>query len=239
MSFGDGKKAGKRMSKEVIVTKDLSKTYGKGDLQVHALRKTNISIKQGDYIAIKGPSGSGKSTLMNLIGCLDKPTTGKLYIDNTDVYTLSENNLAKIRREKIGFIFQKYNLIPTLTALENVALSMGFAGVDSKTRIRKAKKLLDMVELSHRISHKPSELSGGEQQRVAISRALGNDPTIVLGDEPTGNVDTKSGNKIMDILENINNQGETVIVVTHDPTIAKRARRILSIEDGVVREENV
>ena len=176
---------------------------------------------------------------MNLIGCLDKPTTGKLYIDNTDVYTLSENNLAKIRREKIGFIFQKYNLIPTLTALENVALSMGFAGVDSKTRIRKAKTLLDMVELSHRISHKPSELSGGEQQRVAISRALGNDPTIVLGDEPTGNVDTKSGNKIMDILENINNQGETVIVVTHDPDIAKRARRILSIEDGVVREENV
>ncbi len=227
------------MSRGVIVTKDLSKTYGKGELKVYALRKTNISIKQGDYIAIKGPSGSGKSTLMNLIGCLDKPTTGKLYIDDTDVSTLSENNLAKIRREKIGFIFQKYNLIPTLTALENVTLSMGFAGVDSKTRIRRAKNLLDMVELSHRISHKPSELSGGEQQRVAISRALGNNPTIVLGDEPTGNVDTKSGNKIMDILENINNQGETVIVVTHDPNIAKRARRILSIEDGVVMEENV
>ena len=219
------------MNKEVIVTKDLSKTYGKGDLQVHALRKANITIKQGDYIAIIGPSGSGKSTLMNLIGCLDRPSTGKLYIDDTDVYTLGENDLAKIRREKIGFIFQKYNLIPTLSALENLTLSMGFAGVDSKTRIKKAKKLLDMVELS--------ELSGGEQQRVAISRALSNDPTIILGDEPTGNVDTKSGNKIMDILENINNKGETVIVVTHDPNIAKRARRILSIQDGIVREENV
>jgi putative ABC transport system ATP-binding protein len=227
------------MSNEVIVTKDISKTYGKGDLQVNALKKTNITIRQGDYIAIIGPSGSGKSTLMNLIGCLDKPTTGKLYIDNTDVYTLNEDKLAKIRREKIGFIFQKYNLIPTLTALENVTLSMGFAGVDSKTRIIKAKKLLEMVELSHRMDHKPSELSGGEQQRVAISRALGNNPAIVLGDEPTGNVDTKSGNKIMDILENINKKGETVIIVTHDPNIAQRARRILRIQDGAVTEENV
>ena len=227
-----------KINKEIIVTKDLSKTYGKGELQVHALRKTTISIKQGDYIAIIGPSGSGKSTLMNLIGCLDKPSTGKLLIDNTDVYTLKEDQLAKIRREKIGFIFQKYNLIPTLTALENVTLSMGFAGLDSKTRIKKAKHLLDMVDLSHRIKHKPSELSGGEQQRVAIARSLANDPSIILGDEPTGNVDTKSGNKIMDILENINKQGETVIVVTHDPTIAKRARRILEIRDGIVSEEN-
>ncbi|RLF59394.1 MAG: ABC transporter ATP-binding protein [Thermoplasmata archaeon] len=227
------------MNEDVIVTKNLSKTYGKGDLQVKALKETDITIKKGDYIAIIGPSGSGKSTLMNLIGCLDRPSSGKLYIDDTDVYKLKENELARIRREKIGFIFQKYNLIPTLTALENVMLSMGFAGVDSKSRIKKAKKLLDMVELSHRIEHKPSELSGGEQQRVAISRALGNNPTIVLGDEPTGNVDSKSGNKIMEILENINNKGETVIIVTHDPNIAKRASRILRIEDGVVREENV
>jgi putative ABC transport system ATP-binding protein len=227
------------MSDEVIVTKDLSKTYGKTHLKVYALRKTDIRVKKGDYIAIMGPSGSGKSTLMNLIGCLDKPTTGKLYIDNTDVYSLNENKLAKIRREKIGFIFQKYNLIPTLTALENVSLSMGFAGVNSRVRNRKAKELLEMVGLSHRINHKPSELSGGEQQRVAISRALGNDPSIILGDEPTGNVDTKSGSKIMDILENINNKGETVIVVTHDPNIAKRAKRILRIQDGSVSEENV
>jgi len=229
----------KSMNKDVIVTKNLSKTYGKGDLQVKALKETDITIKKGDYIAIIGPSGSGKSTLMNLIGCLDRPSSGKLYIDDTDVYKLKENELARIRREKIGFIFQKYNLIPTLTALENVMLSMGFAGVDSKSRIKKAKKLLDMVELSHRIEHKPSELSGGEQQRVAISRALGNNPTIVLGDEPTGNVDSKSGNKIMEILENINNKGETVIIVTHDSNVAKRASRILRIEDGVVREENV
>jgi len=229
----------KSMKEDVIVTKNLSKTYGKGDLQVKALKETDITIKKGDYIAIIGPSGSGKSTLMNLIGCLDRPSSGKLYIDDTDVYKLKENELARIRREKIGFIFQKYNLIPTLTALENVMLSMGFAGVDSKSRIKKAKKLLDMVELSHRIEHKPSELSGGEQQRVAISRALGNNPTIVLGDEPTGNVDSKSGNKIMEILENINNKGETVIIVTHDPNVAKRAGRILRIEDGVVREENV
>jgi len=226
------------MSKDVIVTKNLSKTYGKRDLQVHALRKTNIQIMQGDYIAISGPSGSGKSTFMNLLGCLDKPSTGRLYIDDTDVSTLSENQLAKIRREKIGFIFQKYNLIPTLNALENVALSMSFAGIKTKIRIERAKKLLDMVDLSERMHHKPSELSGGEQQRVAISRALANNPSIILADEPTGNVDTKSGNKIMGILENINSQGETVIVVTHDPDIARRARRILRIQDGVVSEEN-
>ena len=227
------------MSRDVIVTKNLSKTYGKGDLQVKALKETNVTIKQGDYIAIIGPSGSGKSTLMNLIGCLDRPSTGKLYIDGTDVYTLNENELARIRREKIGFIFQKYNLIPTLSAIENVSLSMGFAGIDKKTRVERATKLLEMVGLSHRIHHKPSEMSGGEQQRVAISRALGNNPSIVLGDEPTGNVDTKSGNTIMDILEEINNRGETVIIVTHDLNVAKRARRILRIQDGIVREEHV
>lgn len=227
------------MIDDVIVTKDLSKTYGKGDLQVHALRKTNIRIKQGDYIAIIGPSGSGKSTLMNLVGCLDKPSTGKLFIENTDVSQLTENQLAKIRREKIGFIFQKYNLIPTLNALENVALSMSFAGVKTKDRLEEAEKLLGMVDLSKRMTHKPSELSGGEQQRVAIARALSNNPSIILADEPTGNIDTKSGDKIMNILEDINAKGETIIVVTHDPNIAKRARRILKIQDGVVSEENV
>ena len=227
------------MIDDVIVTKDLSKTYGKGDIQVHALRKTNIRIKQGDYIAIIGPSGSGKSTLMNLVGCLDKPSTGKLFIENTDVSQLTENQLAKIRREKIGFIFQKYNLIPTLNALENVALSMSFAGVKTKDRLEEAEKLLGMVDLSKRMTHKPSELSGGEQQRVAIARALSNNPSIILADEPTGNIDTKSGDKIMNILEDINAKGETIIVVTHDPNIAKRARRILKIQDGVVSEENV
>jgi len=156
-----------------------------------------------------------------------------------DVSQLNENQLAKIRREKIGFIFQKYNLIPTLTALENVAISMGFAGVRQKDRLERAEKLLGMVDLSKRIRHKPSQLSGGEQQRVAIARALSNNPSIILADEPTGNVDTTSGNKIMGILEEINAKGETLIIVTHDQSIAKRARRILRIQDGVVSEENV
>jgi len=226
------------MSNEVIVTKDLSKTYGHGRVKVTALKKTNISINQGEYIAIMGPSGSGKSTFMNLLGCLDSPTTGKLYIDGIDVSTLNDNQLARIRRKKIGFIFQKYNLIPTLNALENSTLSMSFNKVGSDDRVRRAKELLDMVGLSHRLNHKPSEMSGGEQQRVAIARALANNPSIVLADEPTGNVDTKSGNKIMSILEEINSQGETIIIVTHDPNIAKRAKRVLRIQDGVVSEEN-
>jgi putative ABC transport system ATP-binding protein len=226
------------MSKDVIVTQNISKTYGKPPLQVYALRDTNLHIKQGDYIAIIGPSGSGKSTLMNLLGCLDKPTTGNIFIDGKDVSTLNENELARIRREKIGFIFQKYNLIPTLNALENVELSMGFAGVDSQTRTTKAKQLLELVELSKRLTHKPSEMSGGEQQRVAIARALANSPSIILADEPTGNVDTKSGENIMRILENVNKKGETIIVVTHNMAIAQRAKRVLRIQDGEVQEEH-
>jgi putative ABC transport system ATP-binding protein len=227
------------MSKDVIVTQNVSKTYGKPPLQVYALRETNLQIKQGDYIAIIGPSGSGKSTLMNLLGCLDKPTSGNIFIDGSDVSTLNENELARIRREKIGFIFQKYNLIPTLNALENVELSMGFAGVDSQVRTAKAKKLLEMVELSKRLTHKPSEMSGGEQQRVAIARALANSPSIILADEPTGNVDTKSGDNIMNILEEVNRKGETIIVVTHNMAIAQRAKRVLRIQDGVVQEGHV
>ena len=227
------------MSGNVIVTKNISKTYGIGDIQVHALKNVSVTIKRGDYIAISGPSGSGKSTFMNILGCLDTPTSGKIFIEGADVSTLKDNQLAKIRREKIGFIFQKYNLIPTLNALENVALSMSFAGVKTKIRLERSEKLLDLVHLSKRMLHKPSELSGGEQQRVAIARALANDPSIILADEPTGNVDTKSGNNIMDILEDINHKGETIIVVTHDPAIAKRARRVLKIQDGIVSEENV
>jgi putative ABC transport system ATP-binding protein len=225
------------MSTDVIVTQNISKTYGKPPLQVFALRETTLRIKQGDYIAIIGPSGSGKSTLMNLLGCLDKPSSGKIYIDGKDVSLLNENELARIRREKIGFIFQKYNLIPTLNALENVELSMGFAGVDSQLRTASAKKLLEMVELSKRMTHKPSEMSGGEQQRVAIARALANNPSIILADEPTGNVDSKSGDNIMNILEEVNRRGETIIVVTHNMAIAKRAKRVLRIQDGVVKED--
>lgn len=227
------------MTDEVIITQDISKTYGKPPLQVFALCPTSLQIKKGDYIAIIGPSGSGKSTLMNLLGCLDKPTAGKIFIEGSDVSKLNENELARIRREKIGFIFQKYNLIPTLNAMENVELSMGFAGVDSQQRTAKAKQLLQLVDLSKRLTHKPSEMSGGEQQRVAIARALANDPSIILADEPTGNVDTKSGENIMNILEEVNRRGETIIVVTHNMAIAKRAKRVLRIQDGMVKEEYV
>ena len=223
----------------VIRTIGLAKTYYMGKISVPALKPTDIAINPGEYIAIIGPSGSGKSTLMNLLGCLDVPSEGSLYIDGIDVSTLSENELARIRREKIGFIFQKYNLIPTLNAMENVMLSMSFAGVPTSERIRRSKDLLQLVELSHRLDHKPTELSGGEQQRVAIARALSNQPSLILADEPTGNVDTKAGNKIMDVLEEINQQNKTVITVTHDPSIAQRAHRILQITDGIVREYNV
>ena len=226
------------MATAVIQTQRLAKTYQMGKISVEALKPTDITINRGEYIAIIGPSGSGKSTLMNLLGCLDTPSEGSLLIDGIDVSTLAENELARIRREKIGFIFQKYNLIPTLSALENVVLSMSFAGVNAQERISRGKDLLTMVDLHHRLDHKPSELSGGEQQRVAIARALSNQPSLILADEPTGNVDTNSGNKIMDVLEEINSQGKTIITVTHDPAIAKRAHRILQILDGVVREYN-
>jgi putative ABC transport system ATP-binding protein len=227
------------MTSEVIVTDKLNKIYGIGDIQVHALKDVSISISKGEYIAIMGPSGSGKSTFMNLIGCLDTPTSGKLFIGGTDVSELQESQLSQIRREQIGFIFQKYNLISTLNALENVELSMSFNGVRTKERMQRAEELLGMVDLLKRKKHKPSELSGGEQQRVAIARALANNPSIVLADEPTGNVDTTGGDKIMEILGDINRKGETVIVVTHDPRIAQHARRVLLIQDGMVREGNV
>lgn len=224
------------MSLPVITTEHLTKTYGSGNTRVDALKDVTVSIDKGEYIAIIGPSGSGKSTFMNLIGCLDKPTRGTIRIDNTDISRLSERKLAKLRREKIGFIFQKYNLLPTLDAKGNVELAMSFASVDRKTRRKRSDKLLNMVQLGHRMFHKPSEMSGGEQQRVAIARALSNNPSIILADEPTGNVDTEGGKNIMNILEKINRRGETIIVVTHDPLIAHRAKRVLQIKDGVVSE---
>ncbi len=226
------------MNAPVIATEQLTKTYGKGNTRVDALQEVSVSIDKGEYIAIIGPSGSGKSTFMNLLGCLDKPTNGTIRIENTDVSRLSERKLARLRREKIGFIFQKYNLLPTLDAAGNVELAMSFAGIDRRTRKKRSETLLKMVQLDHRMNHKPTEMSGGEQQRVAIARALSNDPSIILADEPTGNVDTKGGENIMNILEKINGRGETIIIVTHDPSIAKRAKRVLQITDGVVRETN-
>lgn len=207
-----------------------------GDVEVYALRDVNLAIQDGEFIAIKGPSGSGKSTLLNMIGCLDTPTSGSIFINNIDVATLNENELAEIRREKIGFIFQQFNLVHTLNAVENVALPLFFSGVKRETRLKRAEEQLVKVGLGDRIYHKPSELSGGQQQRVAIARALSNDPEVVIGDEPTGNVDTATGNAIMDILEGLNKEGRTVIVVTHDAEIAARAGRTKRMRDGMVLE---
>ena len=218
----------------MIHTENLSKTYRMGDVEVQALRDVNLEIQDGEFIAIIGPSGSGKSTLLNIIGCLDKPTSGAVFIEDIDTASLSENGLAEIRREKIGFIFQQYNLVHTLNALENVALPMFFAGVKREMRLKRAEELLVKVELGDRVYHKPAELSGGEQQRVAIARALSNDPEIIIGDEPTGNVDTEAGNLIMTILEGLNRDGKMIIVVTHDAEIAARACRTKSMRDGMV-----
>jgi len=220
----------------MIRTENLTKVYRMGDVEVYALRDVNLAIQDGEFIAIKGPSGSGKSTLLNMIGCLDTPTSGSIFIDNIDVATLNENELAEIRREKIGFIFQQFNLVHTLNAVENVALPLFFSGVKRETRLKRAEEQLVKVGLGDRIYHKPSELSGGQQQRVAIARALSNDPEVVIGDEPTGNVDTATGNAIMDILEGLNKEGRTVIVVTHDAEIAARAGRTKRMRDGMVLE---
>jgi len=220
----------------MIRTENLTKVYRMGDVEVYALRDVNLAIQDGEFIAIKGPSGSGKSTLLNMIGCLDTPTSGSIFINNIDVATLNENELAEIRREKIGFIFQQFNLVHTLNAVENVALPLFFSGVKRETRLKRAEEQLVKVGLGDRIYHKPSELSGGQQQRVAIARALSNDPEVVIGDEPTGNVDTATGNAIMDILEGLNKEGRTVIVVTHDAEIAARAGRTKRMRDGMVLE---
>jgi len=221
----------------MIRTENLTKVYRMGDVEVYALRDVNLAIQDGEFIAIKGPSGSGKSTLLNMIGCLDTPTSGSIFINNIDVATLNENELAEIRREKIGFIFQQFNLVHTLNAVENVALPLFFSGVKRETRLKRAEEQLVKVGLGDRIYHKPSELSGGQQQRVAIARALSNDPEVVIGDEPTGNVDTATGNAIMDILEGLNKEGRTVIVVTHDAEIAARAGRTKRMRDGKLLDE--
>ena len=218
----------------MIRTENLTKVYRMGDAEVYALHDVNLDIQEGEFIAIIGPSGSGKSTLLNMIGCLDTPTSGAVFIDGIDTGKLSENKLAEIRREKIGFIFQQFNLVHTLNALENVALPMFFAGVKRETRLKRAEELLANVGLGDRIYHKPSEMSGGQQQRVAIARALSNDPEVVIGDEPTGNVDTETGNTIMDILEGLNKEGRTIIVVTHDAEIAAHAGRTKRMRDGRV-----
>jgi putative ABC transport system ATP-binding protein len=221
----------------MIRTEHLTKVYRMGDSEVYALRDVNLAIQNGEFIAIIGPSGSGKSTLLNMLGCLDTPTSGSIFIDNIDTATLNENELAEIRREKIGFVFQQFNLVHTLNAVENVALPLFFSGVKRETRLKRAEEQLVKVGLGDRIYHKPSELSGGQQQRVAIARALSNNPEVVIGDEPTGNVDTATGNAIMTILNDLNKEGRTIIIVTHDPEIAACCTKKKRMRDGRLLDE--
>jgi putative ABC transport system ATP-binding protein len=217
---------------DIIKLENVWKTYMMGEVQVNALTGLNVAIKKGEFVAILGPSGSGKSTAMNMIGCLDVPTKGKVFLDGHNIGTFSESNLAQIRGRKIGFIFQTFNLINTLTALENVMLPMIFQGTNRDQRLKKAKSLLEMVQLGDRMNHRPNELSGGQQQRVAIARALCNDPEVILADEPTGNLDSKTGVVVMDFLQELHKRGKTIVMVTHDPTKAKYADRIIYLIDG-------
>lgn len=216
----------------------ITKVYQMGDQQVHALAGVSLQIKAGDFAAIMGPSGSGKSTLMNILGCLDRPSSGSYCLDNQEVAALSDDQLAKTRNKKIGFVFQNFNLLPRMSALQNVALPLVYGNVAKRERLTRAAAALELVGLGNRLDHKPNELSGGQRQRVAIARALINDPTIIMADEPTGNLDSKSGEEIMNIFNELNTQGRTVILVTHEPEIADHAQRIILVRDGqIVRDD--
>jgi putative ABC transport system ATP-binding protein len=221
----------------LIETRDLWKTYVMGDEEIHALRGVSIEIDSGEYVAIMGPSGSGKSTLMNLIGCLDTPTKGSYLLNSKEVASMNDDELARIRNEEIGFVFQTFNLLPRATALHNVELPLIYAGMASKDRQERAKQALEKVELMQRATHKPNELSGGQRQRVAIARALVNDPSILLADEPTGNLDSKTGNEIMGVFERLHANGNTIVLVTHEADIAAYAHRVISIRDGQVEKD--
>lgn len=224
--------------KEIIIsTSKIKKTYVMGSEKVHALNGLDINIDRNEYVALMGPSGSGKSTLMNLLGLLDTPTSGDYILNQQKVSEMSDGDLAITRNKEIGFVFQTFNLLPRLSALENVALPLVYSGTSKKNRLEKAEQVLDSVGLGDRIDHKPNELSGGQRQRVAIARALVNDPSIILADEPTGNLDTKTSIEIMGILEQIHDKGNTIILVTHEPDIADHAHRIIKLRDGLLESD--
>jgi putative ABC transport system ATP-binding protein len=225
------------MEPVVIDIENITKVYVMGEETVHALRGVSLQIRRNEYIAIMGPSGSGKSTLMNMLGCLDTPSSGRYFFNGKDVSAMDDDELATIRNHEIGFVFQTFNLLPRSTSLRNVELTLIYAGIDSEAREEKAAQALRDVGLGDRLHHKPNELSGGQRQRVAIARALVNDPSIILADEPTGNLDSKTGEEIMQLLENLYQHGNTIILVTHEPDIAHHARRTVFLRDGLIESD--
>ena len=222
------------MKNRVVRIDNVTRTYFMGKVEVNALRGINLTVEQGEFVSIMGPSGCGKSTLMHIVGCLDRPSTGHVHLDEVDVDELDDNSLAEIRNKKVGFVFQTFNLLPKLNAIENVELPLIYAGVGFEERRQKATKLLETVGLKERMFHKPSELSGGQSQRVAIARSLANDPSIIMADEPTGNLDSKSGEEIIHLFMDLNAKGITLIIVTHDEEIANHSKRIVRLKDGLV-----
>lgn len=226
-------------AKTIIHIKDLTKVYQMGQTEVHALAGVTFDVMENEYIAIMGPSGSGKSTLMNMIGCLDTPTSGEYILNDNRVSEMDDAELAEVRNREIGFVFQTFNLLPRTTCLANVELPLIYAGMKSSARKERAKEVLEKVGLGDRIDHKPNELSGGQRQRVAIARALVNGPSIILADEPTGNLDTKTGEEIMQLFEELYRQGNTIIVVTHEQEIADHARRVVRLRDGIIETDEI
>jgi putative ABC transport system ATP-binding protein len=226
-------------NKNIISLRNIAREYTIGSETIHALRSVTLDIFKNEYVALMGPSGSGKSTLMNILGCLDTPSSGEYILNGTSVAQMLDNELAQVRNKEIGFVFQTFNLLPRLTALENVMLPLIYAGMPKGEREKRAKKVMEQVNLGDRMSHKPNELSGGQRQRVAVARALVNDPSIILADEPTGNLDTKTSIEIMGLFEEIHRNGNTIIVVTHEEDIALHAHRIVRLRDGKVESDQV
>jgi len=227
------------MNQNLIITKDIWKIYKLGKEEVQALRGISLQIKKNEFVAIMGPSGSGKSTLLNILGCLVTPTSGQYLLNDKEVSQLTDEELALIRNKEIGFVFQVFNLLPNVDAYHNVELPLIYNGTPKKERRERVISALQMVELAHRMKHKPSELSGGERQRVAIARALANNPSLILADEPTGNLDSRAGAEILNLFEKLHSLGNTIIIVTHDPNIAERAKRIIYLKDGEIERERI